>query len=255
MKRRYYIILAVCSYLFFALASTPAAKVISLAKNNFKIPLQIYGVQGSIWNGQADSVIVQTQSIEQMQWSLKPMSLLLATISADIQAQVQNQNVIGQISVNAMGNVHAEDVRARINANEVQKLLALPFGELDGEFNLNIESLHWRGKDLPMTMATIKWRQAKLTLTEAVDLGTVILNIKPDDKNGLSLKVENKGGMIALNGDIQVNDKKHYQMQIDFKAGAKASANIKQSLGMFAKRQSNGSYRLKQNGNLAQLGL
>lgn len=255
MKRRYYILIAACSYLFFALANTPAAKVISLAKNNFSLPVQFYGVQGSIWNGQADSILVQSHRIDTVQWSVNPAALLLARISADIQAQIKEQNIIGHVSINMSGDIHAEDLRAKLNAKDVQNMIAMPFGELGGEFNLNIESLTWPGDGLPDTTATIKWRNAKLTLVDTVDLGLVTVNITPDDENGLSISMNNTAGMISIEGTIQLDSNKQYKLKIDFKPASNANDNIKQSLSMIAKKQSNGSYRLKQNGNLDQFGL
>jgi len=255
MKHRYYIILAISSYLFFALASTPAAKVISLAQDNFNLPAKFYGVQGSIWNGRADNLLVQNHRIDQLQWSLNPAALLLANISADIQASIKQQNIIGHVSVNLSGDIEAEDLRTTLSAEDVQQLIALPFGELGGKFVLNIESLTWSGEGIPNATGTIKWRQAKLTLVETVDLGQVLVKINPDDKNGLTIKIENKGGALSIDGNIALSDKKQYKLQLDFNPASNANANIKQSLAMFAKRQSNGSYRFKQNGNLNQLGL
>jgi len=255
MKRRYYIILAISSYLFFALASTPAAKVISLAQNNFNLPAKFYGVQGSIWNGRADNLIVQNHRIDQLKWSLNPAALLLANISADIRASIKEQNIVGHISVNMSGEIQAEDLRATLSAEDVQQLIAMPFGELGGKFVLNIESLNWSGEGIPDTTGTIKWRQARLTLVDTVDLGQVLVKINPDDNNGLLIKVENKGGMLSIDGKLTLSDKKQYKLQLDLNPASNANANIKQSLAMFAKRQSNGSYRFKQNGNLNQLGL
>ena len=255
MKRRYYIIIAVCSYLFFALASTPAAKVISLASSNFKLPAKFYGVQGSIWNGQVDSLHINKHRIEQLHWQLNPASLLLANLSADIQARVKEQNVVGHININMSGEIDAEDLRTKLSAEDVQKMADMPFGELGGEFILDIESLHWSGSGLPTTTVTIKWRNAKLTLADTVDLGQMTIDVKPDDKNGLAINISNKGGVISVNGSVEVSDKKQYKLSVDFKAANNANSNIKQSLGMFAKRQSNGSYRFKKKGNLKQLGL
>jgi general secretion pathway protein N len=255
MKPHYYILIAVCSYLFFVLAGTPAAKVIALANNNFNLPVKFHGVQGSVWNGQIDSLTVNSQRIEQIQWSINPAALLLASLTADIQANIKNQRLTGRISVNMNGNIQAKDVHTKISAAEVQQLIAMPLGELGGDFSLNIESLHWQGAGLPATTATIKWRNAKLTLVDSVDLGQMLINIRPDDKGGLAINMSNSGGVISIDGTIQLSDKKQYTLLINFKPSSHAKDNIKQSLAMFARRQSNGSYRLKQNGNLSQFGL
>lgn len=255
MKYRYYFLIGLCSYLFFTLATTPAAKVISLAKTNFTLPAQFYGVEGSIWQGRADSVTVQNQRIDQLQWDLNPLMLLLARVSADVQASVQKQNIVGHVSVNMSGELQGEDIRARLKAEELQQMINMPFGELAGIINVNVETIEWSGTGLPQAIANITWKQAKLTLVETVDLGQVNLDLKPDDKEGLSIAITNKGGVLSLDGSIQLSKKQQYQVKMDFKPAATATDDIKQSLGMFARRQSNGSYRFAQNGNLKQLGL
>ena len=255
MKRRYYVLIAVIGYLFFALASTPAAKVISLAKNNLTLPAHFYGVEGSVWNGSANSVLIDTHRIEQLHWSINPVALLLARVSADIKAQIQNQNVTGRVSINLMGDIHGEDIQAQLTAEDVQQLLALPFGELAGEFLLHIESVNWSDTGIPETVGSLQWLNAKLTLVDAVNLGQVMIEVKPDKEAGLIAVISNKDGMLSIDGDISITSQKNYIAQIDFKAASNANSNITQSLAMFAKKQSNGSYRFKQNGNLSQLGL
>lgn len=255
MKRRYYIIIALCSYIFFALANTPAAKVIALAKENMQLPAQFFGVQGSVWNGRAESVVAQAHRIEELQWSINPLSLLLARVSADVEGNIENQTVIGHISVRMNGDIHAENVRSRLKAEELQKIINMPFGELAGVFNVHVDSLIWSGEGLPETFASVKWQQAKLTLVDSVDLGQVMLDIKPGDNKDISIAITNSGGVISLDGTILLDSNKQYKLKMDFKPAADATEDIKQSLAMFAKRQSNGSYKFNRNGNLNQLGM
>ncbi len=255
MKKRYYIIIAIASYLIFTLVNTPAATVISVAEKNVKLPVKFYGVQGSIWRGSSDSLIIQGQPpINNLQWSLNPFALLIASISADIEASIKQQKVLGHISVSSDGTIEASDVRAKLDASEVQQLIAMPFGELGGEFNLNIQSLEWQNKGLPITTGTLKWKSAKLTLAETVDLGNVSISVNPGKDKDLIATLNNKGGSISIEGTVSLQDNKHYKLDLQFTPEKNASEHTKQSLQMFAKRQSNGSYRFQQSGNLRQLG-
>lgn len=255
MKQRYYVIIAVISYLLFTLVSTPAATVISLAENNMNLPTKFYGVQGSIWNGQADRVMIRSQQqLDNIKWSLNPLSLLLLSLSADIEAQVKQQKIIGNINIGVSGNISASDVRAQLNATDVQRMLAMPFGELGGEFNLDIKSLQWSGTGLPLASGKIIWKNARLTMVESVDLGQVELNISPGKDDQLLANIKNKNGQLNISGDASLMPDKRYTVDLNFNPQNNASNNIKQSLGMFARRQSNGSYTFKKSGNLNQLG-
>ena len=255
MKQRYYIIIAVASYLFFTLMNTPAATVISLVDSNITLPVKFYGVQGSIWNGQADRVVLPNQPpVNNVQWSLSPLSLLVASLSADIEAEISQQRVIGNVSVGVGGTIEASDVRARLDASDVQRMLSMPFGELGGDFNIDMQSLQWSGKGLPRAEGQIKWKNAKLTMVETVDLGHVELNIKPGKEGELEVDVSNKNGQLSIEGKASVTADRRYMVDVNFNPQNNASNNVKQSLAMFARRQSNGSYELKKAGNLQQLG-
>lgn len=256
MKKRYYVLIGIVSYVLFTLINTPAATVISLLEKQINLPLKFYGVEGTIWNGQSDRIMMQgNPPIDNVQWSVNPAGFLLASLSADVRAQIKQQNIVGHINVSPGGQLEASDLRARLNAKDVQQLIAMPFGELGGEFNINIESLRMNGSELPETSGQIKWRNAKLTLLETVDLGHVELNIKPAEGGALQADIRNKGGDLSISGSVLLMNNKRYTVDLSFVPQNNASENVKQSLGMFASRQSNGSYLLKKSDSLRKLGL
>ncbi|VAW64238.1 hypothetical protein MNBD_GAMMA09-1360 [hydrothermal vent metagenome] len=257
MKKRYYIITAIVSYLFFTLSSVPAAKVISLVSDNSNMPVKLYGVYGSLWDGGANTVMIQGQpaSIDDLQWSINPASLLLASISADIEASVKEQNVVGNINISAMGDISASDVRAQIDASVMQKLVNMPLGELGGVFNINVEDFEMSDEGFPVVSANIKWNNAKLTLLETVDLGHINLDITPEEDNRLSAKITNNKGELSLDGTATIDPSKNYNLDLRITPEDSAKPNIRQSLGMFAKKQTDGSYLVKRKGNLRDLGL
>ncbi|TNF36926.1 MAG: type II secretion system protein N [Gammaproteobacteria bacterium] len=253
MKQRYYWIIGILAYVFFVLFNTPAAQVINLIDKQFKLPAKFYGVQGTIWSGSSDALVINRTRLDNVRWSINPFSLLALRISTDVEADIKQSRTIGTLVLYPDGSMHGKSVRARINARDLQQMIALPFGQLEGEININLETLELLAGGLPKATGQVKWRNAKLTLTEAVDLGQIDINLEPEQKN-LKATISNKGGMIAINGTAIISDNKAYTLDIEFKPEASASASITQSLGMFARRLPNGVYQLKQNGNLARLG-
>jgi len=256
IKKRYYILTAVFSYLFFLLSGVPASKIISLADENKLLPAKLYGVHGSLWNGGAEKIIIPNQlPIDNLKWSLSPASLLMAKLSSELNGNIKNQNFIGNVSVNAFGTVEASNIRARIDSQTMQELIQMPFGELGGVFNLNIESITLGSSPLPDVNASLKWKSAKLTLAETVDLGHINITIKPGSENQLVATITNKQGQLSINGTANVDDKKMYALDLRIKPAANASSNITQSLTMFSRRQKDGSYLVKRKGNLREFGL
>jgi len=210
MKKRYYIIIAAVSYLFFTLGNVPAAKVISLAEQSTKLPMQLYGVHGS----------------------------LLASLSGEVKGSIKNQNIVGNISYSAFGSFSASDVRATIDT-----------------FNVNIESFSPNPEGIPEITAQIKWKNAKVTIIDTVDLGLVNLNITPDDNEQLIAKISSKNGHLLLNGKAKIDNKKTYDLNLSITPEKKANENLRQSLKLFSKRQTDGTYLVKRKGKLSELGI
>jgi len=256
MKIRYYILIGIISYVFFTLGNIPAAKVISLLEKNTPLPAKLYGVYGTLWNGGAEKAIIKNQPpVENLQWSINPISLLLAHVSGEVKASIKEQNIIGNFSISPAGTITASDVRARIDAAVLQEIVLLPVGELGGTFNVFIESLEFNPEGFPNVNASIKWKNAKLTLLETVDLGEIDVSLKPGEKDQLLATINNKKGELRLQGDAEVNHKKMYAINVSITPQETTSDNVRQSLKMFSRRQANGSYQLKRKGNLQEFGL
>jgi hypothetical protein len=255
IKKRYIILLAIGSYLLFTLSMVPASKVLSLADSIGPLPVKIYGVDGNLWNGRAQQVIAPGQpAIDNLHWSINPFQLLLARLSSDFNASIKNQNITGNVSVNALGKLQGSDIRARIDGTVMQQLLRLPLGELGGVFNLNLHSVELRQTALPVLDASLSWKNASLTLMDTVQLGHVELRVTPQDDGHLLASISNKQGDIQLSGDASVDAGKNYTLNLRMTPQPTTAKNITQSLGMFARRQADGSYLLNRKGNLREFG-
>lgn len=256
IKKRYIILLAVCSYLLFTLSMVPASKVLGLANSISPLPVKVYGVSGNLWNGRAQQVIAPGQPvIDNLHWSINPLGIFLARLSAEFNASVKNQNITGNLSINALGRLQGSDIRARIDAAVMQQLLRLPLGELEGVFNFNVHSIELNQTALPLLDASMNWQKARLTLMDTVDLGHIDLQITPNDDGSLLASISNKEGDLRLSGDARVDASKNYSINLNMAPQPTTARNITQSLGMFARRQADGSYLLKRKGNLREFGL
>jgi len=120
---------------------------------------------------------------------------------------------------------------------------------------VNIEHAQWRQGELPSASGEIKWRDAAVTIADTASLGNVSMVLGESEQQQLIASISNQGGDIAIEGTIELIPEADYSLNITLTPTASANNNIKQSLGMFAKRQANGEYQLKKSGSLNQLGL
>ena len=255
MKIKYYILTAVISYLFFTLASTPAATAFSLLKDNIKLPFSIQGIDGSIWNGHAQRLVAQNApQIDNLSWTINPFSLLLAHLSANIKTEVLKNKITGNVTFSITDQqVSASEVKTKLTGATIQQLLKLPLGEIGGDFDINIDQAVIN-QPLPLITGVILWNKATFTLVDTVDLGNIEISLTPSEAKTLIADIKNKGGDISIEGKVSLAENKNYVLDLTLKPSQNASSNITQSLGMFAKRQTNGTYLVKQNGNLRSLG-
>jgi general secretion pathway protein N len=253
MKKKHYIVIAIVSYLLFLLMTIPAKPVTELINKN--TPVQIQGVYGSIWNGQARSVNINNIRLQDTHWSLIAWKLLIGQLAADIEGDFRNSHFVAEAGSSITGTIFVNDLNTRISAKDVNELAAIPLAQLSGTFDLDIESASWQRGGLPEASGQIKWNQAAVTIAESVSLGNVTMNLGESEEQLLLADIKNQGGDIKLDGTAKLLPDAKYAVDIKLTPSASANDNIKQSLGMFAKPQGNGDFLLKNTGSLEQIGL
>jgi len=255
MKTHHYIITAVSGYLFFLLLLTPAATVISF----LKLPsnsIALSGISGSIWSGSIDQARIKQQHIDNIFWSLNPLSLLTGSISSELKADVYDNPVQADLDHSFFSkSTSLYNVSSALNAKDLQKKLNLPFGELAGKLQLNLSELKIKPKSLPSITGIIQWNNAQLTLADKISFGNILLTLTPDDQSNLTGKLSNTKGELIIKGQLSVSPKSIYTLNIGFKPRANASAELVSILKLIAPRKEKGQYVLKRSGHLRQLGI
>lgn len=255
MKRWHIISVVLCSYVFFMLAHIPASRVLNYLQQKGSLPFMVNGVSGSIWRGHADSVNLPGKpKLENVDWSVNPLALLLASASADINAEIHKQPLKAHISRQLIsGNTSISDAEAKLPAKVVQELLDIPFGELGGDIEMYLDDVQLQTDVMPTIEARIFWQHAQFALDQTIALGQVEININTDDTQQTLVEIKNADGDVRITGNAQIGTDRSYVLNLDLKP-KDATGNVAQSLNMFAQRQADGSFRVKQSGNLSQLG-
>lgn len=255
MKKRYYLLAGGLAYLVFLIAGIPASLVAT--QLNKRIPtISITGVNGSLWNGSAQSVIIKPQKrLDNLDWNTQIFRLLTGELSATIKTFYQQHEINADVGVTLFGNIVARNVQAQMNASDVAKLAQIPMAEFSGNIDLQLDNVQWQQHQVPLIKGTILWSDAAITVAEKAKLGTVSIKLSDDDSYPLTADINNEGGDIKLEGQANVSDDGRYVLELDMLPTSQASRNIRSSLGMFAKPQPNGGFRLSNNGNLKQFGL
>jgi len=254
MKKKYYIFTAAGAYLLFLLVTIPAQFVTGIISDN--APLEIQGVSGSLWNGRAYLITADNSvTLNNTRWSFKAWKLLIGQLAVDMTTQYAGNNIETEIGTSFLGRYFVNDLSAAVTANELAQSADIPLAQLSGLVTLHIEHAQWQQGELPLATGEIKWQDAAVTFADTASLGNVFIILGESEQQQLIAAISNQGGDIKIEGKAELVPAADYSLDLTLTPTASANNNIKQSLGMFAKRQANGEYQLKKSGSLNQLGL
>lgn len=254
MKTKHYLLTALTAYIALIIYLAPANPILHLlTKDNNNIVIS--SVTGSIWSGNAKSIRVNRHEITDIHWSFTPWRLLTAEISFEINGLYHNQAISSSLSLTPTGNYLARNFTSTMSAYTVGKRFDIPVGELDGDLIINIEKASWSAGAVPKIAGEILWQKAAYIVAEKADLGDVTLFFDEDDSSPLTAAISNIAGHLSINGNIEVDDKGHYELSISLNPTNTASRNLRNSLKLVARPTSNGNFEINNAGELSTLGL
>lgn len=255
MKPRHYVITSVIAYIFFLIITLPATTVIGILDES--VPqINIQGVGGTLWGGSAQRITISSRYVlNNVNWSFCSWRLLTAEASIDLEATYQNKPIQGQLGIGITGTLVARDLHAEMDAQSLGNLAGLPIGELDGLISIQLESASWAHQQIPDAAGNIHWKNAAITIAETTKLGDVEITLVESDDFPLVATISNKGGHISLSGKSHISDDGSYNLELKLSPNNTASRNLRSSLVMFAEQQSDGSFVVKNAGNIKQFGI
>lgn len=252
MKKRVYIITALASYIVLLIATIPASAINGFLNDN--TPVKIRGTSGTLWKGKALSASFNNSiHLQTTEWSFNTWKLLTGQVSIDVETQYLNNSVQSEIGVSFFGQYFANDLSAIIDANEIARLAQIPLVQLSGMVSLNIEHAHWKQGELPVATGRVNWKDAAIAVTDTASLGNVSIVLSESDQQLLNADITNQGGDIKISGSAELVPEANYALNLKLTPTPSANNNIKQSLGLFAKKQNDGDYVLKKSGPLNQI--
>ncbi|MDP5030406.1 type II secretion system protein N [Paraglaciecola sp.] len=244
-KQLSWVIFGILVYLIFLLIKLPATQVLSRLTLPPDVNLQ--GVSGTIWQGQAISATVQGLPLQHVQWSLNFLPLLMGQISADVSAgnmrQTDQISLSGSLNI-ARDRVQMNDVQAYLPTNLVISMLPLPFPvKAEGRFKLQVSELDY-AQACHTLVGQGQWLNAQVEgLQGLIDLGNFNADMRCESNNiVLSVKEPNRFGLSA---DAVVSANLQYSINGRFKPDTELPEEVHQAAQFFGQKDKDGYYPLK----------
>ena len=210
------------------------------------------GVKGTVWNGSARSVVAPAPAlpVTNVQWQAKPSTLLSGSAGAEINFEMLGGKGEGLVKRNLAGNVFVTDGNYRVPASRLEQFLPLPVAEFGGIVQAHIDELELENNLLKRTQGKLVWTKAEVKNT--VQLGEVLFDIVPQGEQHIG-KLSNTDGQLDVRGEVLLDQAGNYKADIQIVPTAETPPQVNGLLGIIGRPASDGSYRIRNNGNIQNL--
>jgi len=250
-----YVLLGVASYLVFVIVQFPANKAYYMAEDLLdekNVPIEMFGVNGSLWQGTASTVIYDGKRFDGVAWEFHPLDLFTANASVTLRFKGKNTSVNGKFSKSIFGTLALNNVRANIGATELLSLLKIPAVKLGGSFALNLTQLELTEKTVDYIQGRLLWSDAESKFPQKLTMGDIFSDFSTTDEGVIQAKLGDGGGPLELNGDLTVNPDGKYDLKGLLAARAGRQSVLGRSLGFIGKYDASGKAGFNRSGNISE---
>jgi len=246
MRRRYLVVFAVLAYAIALVVTLPTAHLLQWVDTR---PAQLSGVGGSVWHGSAQRVKVQDVIADDVRWQFLPARLLAGELAFGVQAQYAGGPVAGRLSADWRRELHLRAFSYRLDAQRLADFMPLPIAEFSGEIETDLEQVTVRDGALQTVTGKVRWEQATLTSPFDTMLGDYRINVRTTER-GHRAELRGEGGSLAAEGEVRVQQDGRFNVAVTLTPARNAPGELVQQLNFIGRKQRNGKYLLKHDGNL-----
>ncbi|WP_020210698.1 type II secretion system protein N [Gilvimarinus chinensis] len=192
----------VCT-LIFAVTQIPATWGAYVMTNGTGLGLS--GISGSLWQGKAGMASVRidgrSYSLGELNWQLKPLSLLTLNPCADVTASLDRQQINGRACASTSGALKLSDANISIPAALIQDLPEPT--KLNGLVSAHIDTLKLNGQSLEALKGNLSWTNARLHNGQNwLTLGAFAADLSASDEGHIRADIFSLEGPVDLTGNV-----------------------------------------------------
>ncbi|MDH5446373.1 MAG: type II secretion system protein N [Gammaproteobacteria bacterium] len=246
-----FIVLGVVAYVYFMLVNFPAAAAyqyfVASMDRGKKVNLQ--GLSGTLWQGQAAQARIASLNFGKLNWDLQLLSLFTGKLGLDLLTAGNNSRIEGSAKAGFDQTLYVDGLQGKIPAAMLMPLFyGFPIA-IDGQINADIKQAEIKqGKKLSVE-GKLVWHGAKLTAPQAVELGDLFVALRPD-ANGTKLLLSDQGGPLTLDGTVMVKHNGQYKINIYLGTKDKSQPALSNGLKMMGRTNPQGKVLVSRTGQL-----
>lgn len=245
---------AVFVFAYFVIARFPASHGLSLINRISQGNVMYSNASGTIWQGQTEHLYISVQQqlvdLGKTQWQLKALPLLVGKLHLNLDAKLDKQVVKAHIRASSK-QAKLEEVSLRMPLAKLLSFAPIPLPiQVSGQLDLDLQSVELNQKEWVKSLnGNLVLQNVVIHMYEDVVLGSYGARLSKE-KDELIALVNDIDGTVTVEGQLSTNLLvRSYASDVVLKPKADAAAMIEQTLAMVTRKQNDGRYHFKQNGN------
>jgi general secretion pathway protein N len=236
VKRGLLVAAGVAAFLVCLVAMLPANQV----ARRLPAGVELAGVGGTIWSGQARTLTVNGHALGGLAWSCRPWRLLVLRWSCSATLKPQGGEVSGDLSGNFGEDIVGENLRGRVPIAAFEGI-ATPRG-WTGELELDLDEVRLVGSRPAAATGTLFLRGLRAPGAGGQALGDFELTVGEGTVGGEALngRLRDLGGPLRVRGSIELGQDGRYLLTGEAAPGPGAGPAIFDTLSFLGAPDSQG---------------
>ncbi|MEH6516540.1 MAG: type II secretion system protein N [Halioglobus sp.] len=205
------------------------------------------GYSGGLWRGGASRCLITVPGgylhLGAIEWSLRPLSLLLLSPSLSITSSWGQQQISGQVTVHGSQDVSLADFDAKISAGILQQFLPVA---LAGDLSARVEHLTIRGGESQHAEGRLVWQRGAWKSPQGMHaLGSYAIDFAQQEQTPLVGELITLEGPIKAEGSVQLQGRAY---NVDVAVGTEDSMDtqLQRALSLLARPVDDGYHLVLQ---------
>lgn len=244
-----YGLLVSCAYLVFLMLQFPAAQLYAWLQSRAAAPVQLYQLDGTLWNGRAAAATVGKTHVDAPAWSFRPRALLLGRLEYGLSGRIARAPVSAVVGRGLGAPFYADDVQLALPLNEALRFVDLHDIGLTGQFRVEIGHLEISAGKIAALEATLSIADAAFAPPVNVALGGAAMRL---ESSGEIIKgiLKDNGGPLQADGVLIYQPSGEYQLTIGLSARDPNDVQLRQALRFLGTPNAAGKVSLSRRGRI-----
>ena len=242
-----YIIFFVLTYGIFLFAELPANFTYQQIKHNLPM-LQLKGVSGTLWNGNAESVHYKRQIIGSVKWKISLWRIWFGQIPIELKWIIANHKGEAKLTAYLSNKIIVHSINTLLPLSFLSNFTKTYGIKLNGKAMVDLVDINYHPMALHSAKGVIEIDKLNITVQSKVNLGHVLLKIATNDEKIIT-RFALKDGDIKANGKITLTTDGQYKLtgQADLLNNHHA---LRPVLKMVGQHTGNNHFQLKKQGKV-----